>query len=664
MTTANYAPLPRFREFTELGAVAPGALLYTYLSGSATPYPTYTDATSGVQHTNPIEADAGGLFPAIFLELGVAYRFTLTDEDGNPLWGPNDEILAPYTSVNNIDIVATAGEALGAGKAVYLSDGSGGNVAGKWYLADADNAYSANNPYVGMTQLAIANGATGTVRLEGRITGLSGLAAGTKYYVSGTAGSLTSTQGKNRRLMGVADSTTTLVLVPRTTNTAPPAPCNVLDFGAVADGSTDNTTAFQAAVDAATLAGHADVHIPAGVYVLTGTVTMHEGIRLIGVGGQGSDYTQGVTIIHDSTSDCFVWDGNGTSQAGTGGAAKNLLIVKQDAKSGGIAIKIIATDDNHRPGEMQLENVLIYGIGTGLWARGVVIDGSACTTPGSRGVRSVQMLKVRVGDCSTNKKYIDIIAGVHITGTHIQVDQSHGTGTPGMTIGGFSENVNLGGLIINGTLELAATVGDLFHCTFMGCVTTFTQGNSDAVGVAVISSGTFTNNSSFFKILASNNASFLGVRTTPQTDVTGDGTVVTVVYDSEQHDQNGDFDPTTGKFTARVKGAFTFQAAVAFHDCGDAHIRYDAYFLHRDSGGSGLFLYDFAVGNPSSEPTMQAGMQASGGNVTMSGAITIRLSEGETVEVQAAVAGGGKTVDINGDNATVIYTWFSGHQLP
>ena len=103
MSTALLSPVPRQQALTLLGAIAAGAKLYTYLSGSSTPYPTYTTAGMSVEHATTIVADASGLFPAIYLEPGVQYRMTLTESDGTPIWGPLDEIEVP--DVQPVDTV-------------------------------------------------------------------------------------------------------------------------------------------------------------------------------------------------------------------------------------------------------------------------------------------------------------------------------------------------------------------------------------------------------------------------------------------------------------------------------------------------------------------------------------------------------------------------------
>jgi hypothetical protein len=59
-----------------------GALLYFYLEGTTTPTSVYSDAERTVEHANPVVADSGGQFPAIYTAPGTTYRATLKTAAG------------------------------------------------------------------------------------------------------------------------------------------------------------------------------------------------------------------------------------------------------------------------------------------------------------------------------------------------------------------------------------------------------------------------------------------------------------------------------------------------------------------------------------------------------------------------------------------------------
>lgn len=223
MPTATIAPAPKHQFFTDAGAVAASYKLFTYLAGTTTKEATYTDSALSSANTNPIVLDSAGR-ATIFLS-ATSYKFVLapstdTDPPASPVWTVDNVGAVPPTSVD-VDVSATAGEALSANDCVYLSDGSGSLTAGRWYKADADNTYSSTAPMVGFATAAIASAATGTVRIIGRMTGFSSLSTGSTYYASATAGSITATQPANPRVVGVADSSTSLVLAPNPRNISP-----------------------------------------------------------------------------------------------------------------------------------------------------------------------------------------------------------------------------------------------------------------------------------------------------------------------------------------------------------------------------------------------------------------------------------------------------------
>jgi hypothetical protein len=61
----------------------PGALLYFYETGGTTLAPVYTTDALSTELTNPVEANAAGVWPSIYLDTdNVTYRVVLKDADG------------------------------------------------------------------------------------------------------------------------------------------------------------------------------------------------------------------------------------------------------------------------------------------------------------------------------------------------------------------------------------------------------------------------------------------------------------------------------------------------------------------------------------------------------------------------------------------------------
>lgn len=210
MPTGTLTPTPYQTVLDSTGISVSGALINTYLAGTLTPAATYTDVNLTVANANPIVADSAGRYVA-FLPPGVSYKYVITTSAGVAIKTTDNISSVPLSNVN-LDITGTAGEALTAGQAVYLSDGSGSKVAGSWYKADATNGYSSSAAtIVGMVPASITSAASGTIRLAGEMTGLTSLTVGSTYYI-GTAGAITLTPPANRRSLGEADSTSSLVL--------------------------------------------------------------------------------------------------------------------------------------------------------------------------------------------------------------------------------------------------------------------------------------------------------------------------------------------------------------------------------------------------------------------------------------------------------------------
>lgn len=82
---------------------------------------------------------------------------------------------------------------------------------GKIKKASASNTFISNS-FIGFAQAAITSGNSGTVIIAGEVSGLSGLSAGRQYYLANTAGTISTTAGTVTRKVGIAATTTKLVL--------------------------------------------------------------------------------------------------------------------------------------------------------------------------------------------------------------------------------------------------------------------------------------------------------------------------------------------------------------------------------------------------------------------------------------------------------------------
>lgn len=80
--------LPRFVVVNSAGVPYANAKLYVYRATTTTDLETYTDETFGTPFTNPITADANGLFPSIHFDPSLGYNLHLVMKDQNnaTLW--------------------------------------------------------------------------------------------------------------------------------------------------------------------------------------------------------------------------------------------------------------------------------------------------------------------------------------------------------------------------------------------------------------------------------------------------------------------------------------------------------------------------------------------------------------------------------------------------
>lgn len=223
----SYSPNPLFTILDSDGDPVDGALFYTYAAGTTTPQTTYQDVALTTPNSNPVVALSGGRLPPIILPAGQSFKYVVNTPGGVLLWTRDN---VTNQSVGELDIPGTFGEDVTANDAVYLSNGDGGRTAGQWFKADADNPYSSITPSVGFAVATTTSAQSGLIRVEGRMTGFAGLVTGATYYVSSTAGAITSTAPAFGRRVGQADGTTSLVI----TGSEPAATTTSTDLQGVA----------------------------------------------------------------------------------------------------------------------------------------------------------------------------------------------------------------------------------------------------------------------------------------------------------------------------------------------------------------------------------------------------------------------------------------------
>jgi hypothetical protein len=114
MMTGTLMPCASWRAISSTGVPIAGALLQFYVSGTTTPTPVYSSSGLGTALSNPVVADSGGLFAAIYLDPTVTYRMQLQTAGG--------AVLQDIDPINIAPEAATSGQVnAGALTNVYVS---------------------------------------------------------------------------------------------------------------------------------------------------------------------------------------------------------------------------------------------------------------------------------------------------------------------------------------------------------------------------------------------------------------------------------------------------------------------------------------------------------------------------------------------------------------
>ena len=214
-------PTPFQTVLDDTGVAVSGALIYTYTAGSTTAAATYTTSALSVANANPIVADSAGRYVA-YLSAGANMKFVYKTAAGATIRTQDNVLSVPGAAVN-LDIQGTVGVAVTAGQVCYLSSGAEATplTPGLWYLTDADFAVSSTTcQSIGMAVSAIPINTAGTIRIAGLADTAAAVVVGSTYYVSATAGAITTSAPALSRTVGVSDTTSTLILAATSAVTA------------------------------------------------------------------------------------------------------------------------------------------------------------------------------------------------------------------------------------------------------------------------------------------------------------------------------------------------------------------------------------------------------------------------------------------------------------
>lgn len=273
--TTQLSPLTVQRFVDNNGNALAGGQLYTYKAGTSTPLATYTDSTGGTPNANPVVMNARGE-ANVWTSGGLAYKFVLKDSSGNLIWSVDNVTDGSVNSALAADLANTTdptkGVTLVAQATKYVDLITQVNATG---LPDGI-------VIIAKGRSAVGDGGGGIFRyISASVQTVDG---GTVFAPSVGAGRL------------FRDGWTVLGFK---------GAVNVLWFGAAGDGVTDDSPAFQSAINCALSAGGA-LYVPAvsAFYLIANQLNINYnaadqgGIRIFGESPGAYYGTGGGSIIN------------------------------------------------------------------------------------------------------------------------------------------------------------------------------------------------------------------------------------------------------------------------------------------------------------------------------------------------------------------------------
>ena len=433
---------------------------------------------------------------------------------------------------------------------------------------------------------------------------------------------------------------------------------SVKDFGAVGDGTTDDTTAIQAAINFAATAVSgstgAVVYFPTGTYMISTTINMPNRVGLQGANGRGTEIkpTSGFAsnyMFHavNGTSSMF---GSWIKDMHINGLGKNMtapvysqawqetcgmerVLIQFDGTTNA---GFLYTDGYGGAAYLRLIDVEIFSNSSYATAKGIAINAI-----GSVGAFVLHVDSATIVGSVANPLPI----GIYLANDTLVVNTYHGEYVDNMVVmdgaGGLSADTVTGSFndVVN-MISLGSTFTGA--CSLRNMVPNGTTGNTlqnDVSGRNISQSEGMLADYSYQP------SSFSANVGTQINNVTGNGTAYTIIFNTEEYDYLSEYNNATGIFTAQKTGKYLLSAQIGI--AVTAGVTTCIFEINTSARQYLMFVGD--------TDNIYSGLST----LSLNGSCIVDLNAGQTASVKLTISGlGADTVDILADK-----TRFSGHWI-